>query len=79
MTPKDLQSLCLKYGLVMSRRYTSFECGYVYPVYSIPSISLSWDNSLGEFTAQELSSSDPGDVEARVVEWSLKASFGGGV
>jgi hypothetical protein len=79
MTPKDLQSLCLKYGLVMSRSYMSHAYGSIYYVYSIPSISLSWDNSLGEFTAQELSSSDPGDVEARVVEWSLKASFGGGV
>jgi hypothetical protein len=79
MTPEDLQPLCLKYGLVMSRRYTSFECGYVYPVYSIPSISLSWDNPLGEFTVLELSGSDPGDVEAQVVEWSLKASFGGRV
>lgn len=76
MTPEDLQSLCLRYGLVMSRRYTSFEGGYVYGVYGIPDISLSWDNSLGEFTDRELSSSDPGDVEAQVVEWSLKATFG---
>lgn len=74
MTPEDLKSLCVRYGLVMAIHYEAYN--FVYLIYDPLGISPLFSKPLGKFTASELPSSDPRDVEAQVVEWSLKATFG---
>jgi len=73
MTPDDLKLLCLKYGLIMGTIITEYE--YVYRIYDPKEFLLSWDRYMGKFTPVELSCADPGDMETRVIEWSMKASF----
>lgn len=73
MTRDDLKLLCVKYGLVMGTVCTGYE--HSYHIYDPKEFSLSWDRYIGKFTPVELSCADPGDMEARVIEWSLEAAF----
>lgn len=74
MTPNDLKLLCVRYGLVAGIHW-KFPNEFVYYVYSLREFSTS-GKILGEFTESDLSAASPGDVEAQVVEWSLKDAFG---
>jgi hypothetical protein len=69
MTFEDLRILCFGYGLsepLGGSRYPKEY--YIYgpfPKYRY----------LGSFGCEELEHANPGDVEARVAEWSLEAAF----
>lgn len=73
MTHNDFKLLCVRYGLVAGRHW-KFPNEYAYYVYSLREFSTS-GKILGGFTESDLSAASPEDVEAQVVEWSLKAAF----
>jgi hypothetical protein len=69
MTLKDLRILCSRYGLAEPLD-GSEKLGRYYVFGSFPE-----ERYLGCFDCEALEHANPGDVEARVAEWSLKAAF----